>query len=147
MRKDGTAEAVCLRSTRSTPLLPAGVGVSPDAVIDPGKPSCTSQVEVQTDELTKHPELRLQAGMPAEVRDYASAHLAECLLEPLETLLAAHRANPNTGDIRKNDHSVFQSSAATLTLHGLALPKTAVKQAATRLMGALVHHYTTLWRL
>ena len=71
VRKDGTAEVrLSAFNSRSTPLLPAKVvGVSPDAVLDAESKQSwyVAQVEVQTDELTKHPQLRLQAGMPAEV--------------------------------------------------------------------------------
>ena len=88
VRKDGTAEVrLSAFNSRSTPLLPAKVvGVSPDAVIDAESKQSwyVAQVEVQTGELSKHPELRLQAGMPAEVFVTTPARtLLEYLLEPL----------------------------------------------------------------
>jgi HlyD family type I secretion membrane fusion protein len=88
VRKNGAAEVrLSAFNSRSTPLLPAKVvGVSPDAVMDAESKQSwyVAQVEVQTDELTKHPELRLQAGMPAEVFVTTPARtLLEYLLEPL----------------------------------------------------------------
>ncbi len=88
VRKDGTAEVrLSAFNSRSTPLLPAKiVGVSPDAVIDPESKQSwyVARVEVQTDELAKYPQLRLQAGMPAEVFVTTPARsLLEYLLEPL----------------------------------------------------------------
>ena len=88
VRKDGTAEVrLSAFNSRRTPLLPAKViGVSPDAVIDTESKQSwyVAQVEVQTDQLIKHPELRLQAGMPAEVFVTTPARtLLEYLLEPL----------------------------------------------------------------
>jgi multidrug efflux pump subunit AcrA (membrane-fusion protein) len=56
--------------SRSTPLLPATVTVvSPDALVDPatGRAGYVAQVEVSAQALQRHPQLRLQSGMPAEV--------------------------------------------------------------------------------
>lgn len=72
---------------RSTPLLQAVVtSVSPDAITDPASRQAwyAAQVEVTPGELTGHPQLRLQAGMPAEV--YVTTpprSLLRYLLEPL----------------------------------------------------------------
>ncbi|WKB52229.1 HlyD family type I secretion periplasmic adaptor subunit [Eleftheria terrae] len=55
---------------RSTPLLAARVlAVAPDAQQDPQTRQSwySAQVEVAAEELARHPQLRLQAGMPAEV--------------------------------------------------------------------------------
>lgn len=72
---------------RSTPLLPAVVAsVSPDAVTESGgkQPWYAAQVEVKADALAAHPQLRLQAGMPAEVFVTTPPRsLLRYLLEPL----------------------------------------------------------------
>ncbi|AKJ28085.1 HlyD family type I secretion periplasmic adaptor subunit [Caldimonas brevitalea] len=72
---------------RTTPLLPARViSVAPDAVTDANtqKSWYTAQVEVQAGELARHRELRLQAGMPAEVFVTTPPRsLLEYLLEPV----------------------------------------------------------------
>lgn len=70
--RQGDAAEVRLSAfeTRSTPLLPAVVSsVSPDAVTEPGGKQAwyAAQVEVKAEALAAHPQLRLQAGMPAEV--------------------------------------------------------------------------------
>jgi HlyD family type I secretion membrane fusion protein len=73
--------------TRSTPLLPAVVtSVSPDAVTEPGGKQSwyAAQVEVKAGALAGHPQLRLQAGMPAEVFVTTPPRsLLRYLLEPL----------------------------------------------------------------
>ena len=72
---------------RRTPLLQAVVTtVAPDATTDAaGRQSWyAAQVEVRPDELTSHPQLRLQAGMPAEVFVTTQPRsLLQYLLEPL----------------------------------------------------------------
>jgi HlyD family type I secretion membrane fusion protein len=72
---------------RSTQLLKATVkGVSPDAVADAEGRNFwyAAQVEVSTEELARHPNLRLQAGMPAEVFITTPPRsVLEYLLEPL----------------------------------------------------------------
>jgi HlyD family type I secretion membrane fusion protein len=72
---------------RRTPLLPATVvSVSPDAVTDAsGERSWYAvQIEVRPDALAAQPQLRLQAGMPAEVFVTTPARsLWQYLLEPL----------------------------------------------------------------
>lgn len=78
---------------RSTPLLLASVtAVSPDAMTDVGKqPWYAVQVEVLPEELQRNPQLRLQAGMPAEVFITTPPRsLWQYLTEPLR--LAAQRA-------------------------------------------------------
>lgn len=70
--REGAAAEVRLSAfeARSTPLLPAVVtSVSPDAVTESGGKQSwyAAQVEVKADALAAHPQLRLQAGMPAEV--------------------------------------------------------------------------------
>jgi membrane fusion protein, epimerase transport system len=72
---------------RSTPLLQAVVSqVAPDAVSDPATRQAwyVAQVEVRPAELQRHPQLRLQAGMPAEVFVTTPPRsLLAYLLEPL----------------------------------------------------------------
>jgi membrane fusion protein, epimerase transport system len=72
---------------RSSPLLPARVTtVSPDAVTDPAsrQPWYLAQVAVTPQALAEHPQLRLQAGMPAEVFVTTPPRsLLRYLLEPL----------------------------------------------------------------
>ncbi len=72
---------------RSTPLLQATVSaVAPDALSDSasGQAWFAAQVEVQRDELLRNPQLRLQAGMPAEVFVTTPPRsLLQYLLEPL----------------------------------------------------------------
>ncbi|MCW5665283.1 MAG: HlyD family type I secretion periplasmic adaptor subunit [Piscinibacter sp.] len=71
---------------RRVPPLPARVrAVSPDALADAdGRSHYRAQVEVPAAELARHPELRLRAGMPAEVFvTTAPRSLLEYLLEPL----------------------------------------------------------------
>jgi len=72
---------------RGSPLLPAVVStVSPDAVTDPAtrQPWYLAQVAVAPQALAEHPQLRLQAGMPAEVFVTTPPRsLLRYLLEPL----------------------------------------------------------------
>ena len=72
---------------RATPLLQAVVSaVSPDAIADPANQQAwyAAQVAVNPDELARHPQLRLQAGMPAEVFVTTPPRsLLQYLLEPL----------------------------------------------------------------
>ena len=72
---------------RKTPLLQASVrSVSPDAVTDTTTRRAwyVAQVEVPIAELSRHPQLRLQAGMPAEVFVTTPPRsLLAYLLEPL----------------------------------------------------------------
>jgi HlyD family type I secretion membrane fusion protein len=88
VRKDGPAEVrLAAYNSRRTPLLPAKViSVSPDAIVDADNQQSwyVAQVEVRTDELAKYPQLRLQAGMPAEVFVTTPARsLLDYLLEPI----------------------------------------------------------------
>ena len=88
VRQGGAAEVrLSAFDARSTPLLPAVVvSVSPDAVTESGgkQPWYAAQVEVKADALAAHPQLRLQAGMPAEVFvTTPSRSLLRYLLEPL----------------------------------------------------------------
>lgn len=79
---------------RSTPLLLATVtAVAPDATTDPAgqRTWYAAQVEVRHDELLRNPQLRLQAGMPAEVFITTPPRsLWQYLIEPLG--IAARRA-------------------------------------------------------
>ncbi len=72
---------------RTTPMLPARVTrVAPDATTDPTtrQTGYVAQVTVDAAELGRHPRLRLQAGMPAEVFVGTPARsLLEYLLEPI----------------------------------------------------------------
>lgn len=72
---------------RSTPLLQATVSaVAPDALSDnaSGRSWFAAQVEVLRDDLARNPQLRLQAGMPAEVFVTTPPRsLLQYLLEPL----------------------------------------------------------------
>jgi membrane fusion protein, epimerase transport system len=72
---------------RATPLLQAVVtAVAPDAVADAaGKQAWyVAQVEVRPEQLAQHPQMRLQAGMPAEVFVTTPPRsLLAYLLEPL----------------------------------------------------------------
>jgi HlyD family secretion protein len=72
---------------RSTTLLPGTVTVvSPDALSDAvtGRAAYVAQVEVSPQALRRHPELRLQAGMPAEVFVTTPPRsLLRYLIEPL----------------------------------------------------------------
>jgi membrane fusion protein, epimerase transport system len=88
VRTGGVAEVrLSAFNQRATPLLPAVVSeVAPDAVADrPGEPAhFKAQVTVDAAALAEHPELRLQAGMPAEV--YVTTpprSFVRYLLEPL----------------------------------------------------------------
>ncbi|CAG1016645.1 Type I secretion system membrane fusion protein PrsE [Burkholderiaceae bacterium] len=87
--RQGDAAEVRLSAfeARSTPLLPAVVtSVSPDAVTESGGKQSwyAAQVEVKADALAAHPQLRLQAGMPAEVFVTTPPRsLLRYLLEPL----------------------------------------------------------------
>ncbi|HEU0289993.1 MAG TPA: HlyD family type I secretion periplasmic adaptor subunit [Burkholderiales bacterium] len=88
VRKDDPAEVrLSAYSSRRAPLLQARVvEVSPDAIVDEDNKQAwyVARVEVRTDELAKHPHLRLQAGMPAEVFVTTPARsLLDYLLEPL----------------------------------------------------------------
>jgi HlyD family type I secretion membrane fusion protein len=88
VRVGGAAEVrLAAFDSRSTPLLPATVTVvSPDALADPatGRAGYVAQVEVSAPALRRHPELRLQAGMPAEVFVTTPARtLLHYLLQPL----------------------------------------------------------------
>ena len=95
VRQGGAAEVrLSAFDARTTKLLPATVtAVSPDAVTDPATQRAwyVAQVEVPTRELDRHPQLRLQAGMPAEVFVTTPPRsLLEYLLQPVG--LFAHRA-------------------------------------------------------
>ncbi|HEY0858647.1 MAG TPA: HlyD family type I secretion periplasmic adaptor subunit [Albitalea sp.] len=87
--REGDAAEVRLSvfEARSTPLLPAVVtSVSPDAVTESGGKQAwyAAQVEVKAEALAAHPQLRLQAGMPAEVFVTTPPRsLLRYLLEPL----------------------------------------------------------------
>jgi len=88
VRQGGPAEVrLSAFHVRNTPLLRGVVTtVSPDAQADPsGRQSWyAAQVEVDAAELARHPRLRLQAGMPAEVFvTTPSRTLLGYLLEPL----------------------------------------------------------------
>ena len=88
VRQGGAAEVrLSAFDTRRTPLLPAKVvSVSPDVISDAaGKQSWyLAQVEVDREQLAAHPQLRLQAGMPAEVFVTTPPRsLLQYLLEPL----------------------------------------------------------------
>ena len=88
VRTGGAAEVrLSAFDARRTPLLAATVrSVSPDAVVDTAqqRSSYRAQVAVSAAELARHPGLRLQAGMPAEVFiTTAPRSLVEYLLEPL----------------------------------------------------------------
>lgn len=88
VRAGGAAEVrLAAFDARRHPLLPASVrSVSPDAVADAegSRSWYLAQVEVAAGELARHPQLRLQAGMPAEVFITTPARsLLEYLLEPL----------------------------------------------------------------
>ncbi|HET7868369.1 MAG TPA: HlyD family type I secretion periplasmic adaptor subunit [Burkholderiaceae bacterium] len=88
VRQGGAAEVrLAAFDARRHPLLPATLHwVSPDAVADAeGRRTWyLAQVEVAAGELARHPQLRLQAGMPAEVFITTPARsLLEYLLEPL----------------------------------------------------------------
>ncbi|MGH8696830.1 MAG: HlyD family type I secretion periplasmic adaptor subunit, partial [Burkholderiales bacterium] len=71
VRKDSPAEVrLTAFDARTTPLLPGKVAfVSPDRVTKPesGESWFTATVEVDSGSLGSHPQLRLQAGMPAEL--------------------------------------------------------------------------------
>ena len=87
--RQGNAAEVRLSAfdMRSTPMLQAVVtAVSPDAVTDAaGKQAWyAAQVEVKQSELSNNPQLRLQAGMPAEVFVTTPPRsLLRYLIEPL----------------------------------------------------------------
>jgi HlyD family type I secretion membrane fusion protein len=87
--RQGDAAEVRLSAfnARSTPLLQARViQVSPDAQLDERtqRPGYAVQVAVSPEELAKHPHLRLQPGMPAEVFITTPPRsLLAYLLEPL----------------------------------------------------------------
>ncbi len=87
--RQGDAAEVRLAAfdARRTPLLPATVvSVSPDAVADASgaRSWYAVQIEVRPDALAAQPQLRLQAGMPAEVFVTTPARsLWQYLLEPL----------------------------------------------------------------
>jgi HlyD family type I secretion membrane fusion protein len=88
VRRGGAAEVrLSAFDVRQVPLLAGTVSVvSPDAVTDPqtGRAWYVAQVEVQRDELARHPGLNLQAGMPAEVFVTTPPRsLLEYLLEPV----------------------------------------------------------------
>lgn len=88
VRPGGAAEVrLSAFEARHTPLLPAVVAtVSPDAVTESGGRQSwyAVQVEVKADALAAHPQLRLQAGMPAEVFVTTPPRsLLAYLLEPL----------------------------------------------------------------
>jgi HlyD family type I secretion membrane fusion protein len=88
VRKDAPAEVrLSAFDSRSTPLLPAKVVfVSPDRVSAPegGGSWFVATVEVDATALKNHPELRLQAGMPAELFvTTRSRTLFEYLAKPL----------------------------------------------------------------
>jgi multidrug efflux pump subunit AcrA (membrane-fusion protein) len=87
--RQGAAAEVRLAAfdARRTPLLPATVvSVAPDAVADASgaRSWYAVQIEVRPDALAAQPQLRLQAGMPAEVFVTTPARsLWQYLLEPL----------------------------------------------------------------
>lgn len=88
VRAGGAAEVrLAAYDSRRVPLLPATVRtVSPDALAsaEGQPPRYRAQVEVAREALAAHPDLRLQAGMPAEV--YVTTpprSLLEYLLEPV----------------------------------------------------------------
>jgi HlyD family type I secretion membrane fusion protein len=87
--RQGDAAEVRLAAfdARRTPLLPATVvSVSPDAIREPSSDRTwyAAQVEVEPAHLAAQPQLRLQAGMPAEVFVTTPPRsLLQYLLEPL----------------------------------------------------------------
>lgn len=88
VRKDAPAEVrLSAFDSRSTPLVPAKVVfVSPDRVTAPegGASWFVATVEVDATALKNHPDLRLQAGMPAELFvTTRSRTLFEYLAKPL----------------------------------------------------------------
>jgi len=88
VRQGDTAEVrLSAFNQRATPLLQAVVSaVSPDAITDPATQRAwyVAQVEVDPGELSRQPQLRLQAGMPAEVFVTTPPRsLLRYLLEPL----------------------------------------------------------------
>lgn len=88
VREGGAAEVrLAAFNARTTQLLPATVRrVSADAVLDTATQRSwyLAQVEVDAAELARHPQLRLQTGMPAEVFVTTPARsLLDYLLEPL----------------------------------------------------------------
>lgn len=86
-RGDAAEVRLSAFNARSTPLLQATViQVSPDAQRDEftQRPGYAVQVAVSPEELAKHPHLRLQSGMPAEVFITTPPRsLLSYLLEPL----------------------------------------------------------------
>jgi membrane fusion protein, epimerase transport system len=86
-RGDAAEVRLTAFNQRATPLLQAHVTeVTPDAVSErAGEPAhFKAQVAVSAEALLRHPELRLQAGMPAEVFITTPARsFARYLLEPL----------------------------------------------------------------
>lgn len=88
VRAGGAAEVrLAAFDSRRVPLLPATIrSVAPDAAAEgEGQPPrYRAQVEVGADELARHPDLRLQAGMPVEVFITTPPRsLLEYLLEPV----------------------------------------------------------------
>ncbi len=88
MQVGGAAEVrLAAFDARTTPMLPARVTrVAPDATTDPTtrQTGYVAQVTVDAAELARHPRLRLQAGMPAEVFVGTPARsLLEYLHEPI----------------------------------------------------------------
>ena len=88
VRKDAPAEVrLTAFDARTTPLLPGKVVfVSPDRVTKPesGESWFTATVEVDAASLKDHPQLRLQAGMPAELYVTTPARtVIEYLAKPL----------------------------------------------------------------
>ena len=94
VRKDAAAEVrLTAFDARTTPLLPAKVVfVSPDRVTRPAGDSWfIATVELDAEALQRHPQLRVQAGMPAELYVTTSRRtLFEYLARPVA--IFAHRA-------------------------------------------------------
>jgi HlyD family type I secretion membrane fusion protein len=100
VRKDSAAEVrLTAFDARTTPLLPGKVVfVSPDRVMSPdrvtrpgGESWFVATVELDAEGLKRHPQLRVQAGMPAELYVTTSRRtLFEYLARPVA--IFAHRA-------------------------------------------------------
>jgi membrane fusion protein, type I secretion system len=94
VRKDSAAEVrLTAFDARTTPLLPGRVVfVSPDRMTRPsGESWYVATVELDTEGLQRHPQLRVQAGMPAELYVTTSRRtLFEYLARPVA--IFAHRA-------------------------------------------------------
>jgi HlyD family type I secretion membrane fusion protein len=94
VRKDSAAEVrLTAFDARTTPLLPGRVTfVSPDRMTRPsGESWYAATVELEAEGLQRHPQLRVQAGMPAELYVTTSRRtLFEYLARPVA--IFAHRA-------------------------------------------------------